>query len=324
MTLQADNVQSTLQEIESREAEFWDTATSHLTDDDLQTEKVNPDQDALDRSRVALLGRLVGKRVLDVGCGSGLWSVFMASKGAEVWAVDISPQSVALTKRRAELNGVSTNINAAVMSAVEMDFPSGFFDLVHGQDIIHHLDATSFGKEVARVLKPTGRAVFSENCANNPLLMFARNNLCGRWGIPKWSSDDEYPLTRARLAQFGRFFKHTDVEYPSFLFFHYLNAKFFRYESDLVNRLAGGADRAIWAYLPFLRQYSYRQIICCRNPLLLPKDEPTEANPDGVAPRGEKGFLVALIALLALGVILWRLKPGEPAGHATRIDERSE
>jgi len=250
------------QGVEEREAVFWDEQTSEISDADLATAIVmtGPRVDCI----MSLLGDLSGKKVLDVGCGTGIWSVFLAAAGAEVWAIDISPHSVELAGRRAELHGLGERVHAAVMSAMDLEFPADFFDLAHGQDILHHLDVDRFGREVQRVLALGGRAVFSENCANNPVLMFARNHICGRWGIPKWSSDDEYPLTKAKLAEFSKTFQSCEVQHPEFLCFHYLDAKLFHYKNKFVNRACRGMDRAIYRFLPVFRSLSYRQVICCR------------------------------------------------------------
>jgi ubiquinone/menaquinone biosynthesis C-methylase UbiE len=248
--------------VEVREAAYWDAQASQISDSDLAAECVK--SEPLDECRKRLLGDLTGKKVLDVGCGMGLWSAYLATSGAEVWAIDISPQSVEMAKRRAILRGVGDRVTASVMSAMDMQFPDGYFDVVHGQDIIHHLDADKFGREVQRVLACGGRAVFSENCANNPVLMFARNQICGRWGIPKWSSDDEYPLTRARLKAFSQFFQECTVEYPEFVCFHFVDAKLFRYKNRFVSWACHGMDHLIYCALPVLRPLSYRQVICCR------------------------------------------------------------
>lgn len=45
-----------------------------------------------------------GKRVIDVGCGLGLVSVIAALKGAEVTAIDLAPEAVAMTRANADLN----------------------------------------------------------------------------------------------------------------------------------------------------------------------------------------------------------------------------
>src|SRR5262249_29611604 len=124
-----------------------------------------------------------------------------------------------------------------------------------------------FAREMARVLAPRGHAVFSENCANNPLLMFARNRLCGRFGIPKWSTDDEYPLTREKIAEIGSAFRRVHVEFPEFLFLHFLDAKLFASRRPLVTRVCRGFDAGVHRYLPSLRRYSYRQVIRFDGPL---------------------------------------------------------
>lgn len=251
--------------VDRREAAHWDEHADRLPSETLHTERVA--RDNLVRCTLALLGGIQGRRILDVGCGTGQWSVFLAEEGAEVFAIDLSSRSVRVTQRRAEVTGVRARVHTAVMSATGLGFRDGFFDAVFGRDIIHHIpDTVAFGREVARVLRPDGRAVFEENCANNRALMLARDYLCGRFGIPKWSSDDEYPLTRARLARFAGAFEDAQVEYPQFLFFFYFDAKLFGYRNRLVSWLCRHADDGIHRFFPPLRQYSYRQVIACRRP----------------------------------------------------------
>ena len=52
------------------------------------------------------LGNLNGKRCLDVGTGTGLAAIYMAKRGCETYATDISPKSVELARRNAKLNKV--------------------------------------------------------------------------------------------------------------------------------------------------------------------------------------------------------------------------
>ena len=47
-----------------------------------------------------------------------------------------------------------------VASAYELPFEDGFFDTAHGHNIVHHLDPSPFGAELARVLKPGGIVAF--------------------------------------------------------------------------------------------------------------------------------------------------------------------
>ncbi len=69
---------------------------------------------------------LNGKKVLDVGCGSGLLSIVCSKKGAEVSAADISPKAVECTKKNAEANNCR-------LSAFQSDLFSrvqGKFDII--------------------------------------------------------------------------------------------------------------------------------------------------------------------------------------------------
>ncbi|MER3404125.1 MAG: class I SAM-dependent methyltransferase, partial [Chloroflexota bacterium] len=199
--------------------------------------------------------------VLDLGCGSGHHAVLLALRGAEVYAVDVSDEWVRLTCQRARCNGVGAQVRALVMSAYALGFPPASFDVVCGVAILHHLEPLALAPELRRVLRPGGRAVFLENSANNPLLMLARR-LCGHFGIPKWSTDGEYPLRRAQIAMLATAFGGTcSVRYPFFEFFRLLDQKLIRYRSRTMTRLCEGLDSWLWRVAPALRQYSYKQVV---------------------------------------------------------------
>ena len=61
-----------------------------------------------------------GEVVIDLGCGSGFFSILAAKRGAaQVYAADIMPQAVALTLRNARRNGVASRIQALAGSLFE-------------------------------------------------------------------------------------------------------------------------------------------------------------------------------------------------------------
>lgn len=247
--------------VEEREAAFWDRAARRIPEHDLRVKDLTGKPDPT--LRLELLGPLSGRRVLDVGCGVGQWASRLALGGAEVWAIDISPESCASARRAAAINGVADSVHVLEASAYEIPFADGTFDAVHGQNIVHHLDAGRFGAEVARVLRLGGQAVFSENSSRNKLLMFARDHICGRFGIPKWSSDDEYPLSENLLNEFGDAFSNVDVHYPEFLFASLLNAKVFKYQNRHANTVLTGFDQWVARRVRWAHVYSYRQMIVC-------------------------------------------------------------
>jgi ribosomal protein L11 methyltransferase len=70
---------------------------------------------------------LAGKRVLDVGCGSGVLAVAAARRGAHVTAVDISQRAIEATGANARHNGVADQIDVSDSPIEAID---GSFDLV--------------------------------------------------------------------------------------------------------------------------------------------------------------------------------------------------
>jgi ubiquinone/menaquinone biosynthesis C-methylase UbiE len=250
----------TTPETEQREQVFWDQAVAHTIAEDVVRSARRHDR--WDRKALARLGELHGKHVLDVGCGSGRWSIILADHGAKVEAFDLSPASVAICQAAAEVAGHTGNITARAMSLHDLSYPDASFDLAYGQYILHHVEVEEAGRQLARIMKPRSRAVFRENSANNALLMLARNYLCGHFGIPKWSSADEYPLQADEIRLFAAALSASyEAEYPEFVFFHYIDAKFFGYKVPIVNRLCHGLDRAIYVLLPAFRRYSYHQLL---------------------------------------------------------------
>jgi 2-polyprenyl-3-methyl-5-hydroxy-6-metoxy-1,4-benzoquinol methylase len=123
------------------------------------------------------LGDLRERRVLEYGCGQGKLSVLLARSGARVTTFDLSAASIDLARRRAELNGVDRRIAFHVATGESLPFEAGAFDLAIGKAILHHLDPTAGARELARVMRPGGRAAFSEPLGTNPLLVFARAHL---------------------------------------------------------------------------------------------------------------------------------------------------
>lgn len=166
----------------------------------VRSELIFRDDDYLDhetwiRPAVAALGPLVGKALLDYGCGHGMAATVFARVGAKVSAFDLSPGYVAEAKARAEANGVTVDFTVA--DGERLPYADESFDAVWGCAILHHLDLAVAGRELLRVLKPGGRAVFCEPWDGNRLLAFARNWLAypGKHRTP-----DEQPLTPAMVA----------------------------------------------------------------------------------------------------------------------------
>jgi ubiquinone/menaquinone biosynthesis C-methylase UbiE len=147
-----------------------------------------------------LLGDVRGLRIVDFGCGSGGNAVQLANRGAQVWAVDISEDLVRLAVRRMAVNGRVGGAQFVVGSAHDLPFPDASMDIVFGIAILHHLDLALVSREVWRVLKPGGRAIFQEPVRNSPAIKFVRSLIPYR--APD-ISPFERPLTDEELRRFA-------------------------------------------------------------------------------------------------------------------------
>jgi SAM-dependent methyltransferase len=215
----------------------------------------------LDRKAIAIVGDVRGTRVLDLGCGDGELTLDMARRGADVAAVDLSPGMVAVAKRRLEVFCPGATAEFVVAPAEALPFPDASFDVVIGRFILHHLDMDQAPREIARVLRPGGVAVFSENSGRNPVLRFARNHVAGRFGVARYGTEDEHPLERADLDSLGRAFTAVDAVYPVFDFFGIFDRQVLRFRWKRATAVCRAADRAIWRYLPWARSWSFRMVI---------------------------------------------------------------
>ncbi len=154
------------------------------------------------------LGDVAGQRVVDFGCGSGANSVLLANRGAHVWGIDISEDLLRLARRRLAVSGREGGATFIAGSAHDMPFPDASIDVVFGIAILHHLDLELVSREIRRVLKPGGRAIFQEPVRNSAVVRFARSLIPYR--APD-ISPYERPLTDAELTRFASGFREAHV-----------------------------------------------------------------------------------------------------------------
>lgn len=108
-----------------------------------------------------------GAKVLDVGCGVGGTSRYLAKKlgpDASVTGITLSPNQVKRAMELAQEQGVN-NAKFTVMNALEMEYPDNSFDIVWACESGEHMpDKEAYIKEMMRVLKPGGKFVMATWC----------------------------------------------------------------------------------------------------------------------------------------------------------------
>jgi ubiquinone/menaquinone biosynthesis C-methylase UbiE len=242
---------SGLTEAQRQDAEHFDAHWRELMERGKIDWVVPPDEEMwrrdLGRSlRVTFewLGDLRGKRVLELGCGPGDYTIMMARRGADVTALDIAPSSLHITRQRAEASGVRSAVHVSWMAAETLAFPAATFDWVVGFGLLHHADPAALGPELKRVLRPGGRALFREPLGANPVLEFARNHLPYR---DKHHSLNEHPLKYEHIHRVGQSFRATRVR-EFYLF-------------SMISRAVGGE-------MSFPALWTLDEFLICRAPMM--------------------------------------------------------
>lgn len=114
--------------------------------------------------------------VLDYGCGWGDDAVRMAQAGsAHVIGIDISDVSVEQARKQAEELGLAERCEFRVEDAEHLPFPDSYFDAIHINGVLHHLDVHHAYPELARILKPGGSILAREALGHNPLIQMYRD-----------------------------------------------------------------------------------------------------------------------------------------------------
>ena len=204
----ATNLEPSLQQWERAERERSAHEALHtLPTDPLEVPKNvaryhNPPSDTIYPLEYAchLLGDVNGKTILEYGCGDGVNTVLLANRGAKVVSLDLSAELVDIARRRLQVHGITSGVDFIVGSAHDLPLPDESVDVVFGIAILHHLDLGLSAREVNRVLKKGGIAIFQEPVRNSRLMRAFRKL------VPNRSPDIspfERPLTDQELKDFA-------------------------------------------------------------------------------------------------------------------------
>jgi 2-polyprenyl-3-methyl-5-hydroxy-6-metoxy-1,4-benzoquinol methylase len=146
---------------------------------------------------------LAGKRVLELGCGTGFNSLMMAKRGAIVTLLDSSSQALAIAKTNFARHGLKAKF--VLGNALKHNLKG--FDLVHSEGLIEHFR----GKNRQLIINSHSKAVKS----GGKVIIVVPNSTClfyrfGKWLGNKtrtWLWGNEWPYSsaelKARIAKAG-------------------------------------------------------------------------------------------------------------------------
>jgi SAM-dependent methyltransferase len=196
-----------------------------------------------------------GARLLDLGCGNGSSSLFFAQRGANVVSIDISEVAIQSLSQLCLEHNIDniTPIKCSAFTIAEL----GPFDFVFGSMILHHLEPfTTFSKTLNKSMKPSGKAFFYENNALSNLLIWFRTHLVGKYGIPKYGDDDEFPLTPAEVEILKQDFT-VNIIYPKLAFLGLISVYLLK---GHLHSFLQNLDN-FFGKFDILRKYSYLQYL---------------------------------------------------------------
>ncbi|WP_020652505.1 bifunctional 2-polyprenyl-6-hydroxyphenol methylase/3-demethylubiquinol 3-O-methyltransferase UbiG [Massilia niastensis] len=116
---------------------------------------------------------LLGKNVIDIGCGGGVLSESMARKGARVTGIDLSKKALKVADLHSLESGVE--VRYKLIAAEEMAVQeAGQFDVVTCMEMLEHVpDPASIVQAAADLVKPGGHVFFSTLNRNPKSYLFA-------------------------------------------------------------------------------------------------------------------------------------------------------
>jgi SAM-dependent methyltransferase len=157
---------ASIQDLKSRVHDFWQANPCGVkfASGEIGTREFF---DAVERHRyqtewhipqVANFPRWRDSKVLEVGCGLGTDAVNFARAGARYTGVDLTEASIALVRKRFELERLTGDLRVA--DAEALPFQDDSFDLVYSHGVLHHTpDTWRAIDEIHRVLRPGGTAM---------------------------------------------------------------------------------------------------------------------------------------------------------------------
>lgn len=217
----------TIQEFWTKNVPGWDIVSKKFTPEEKEFyEEVDTYRYKYDSYITSLIDSFArkGRSILEIGCGLGSDSRYIAKKGANIISLDLSPNNVFLATKGMRLFGF--NPKGVCADAEHLPFKDNSFDIVYSFGVLHHTPDTQRAlNEVNRILKHNGQCIimlYHKGYAYYALLLcyswrilffrYNRVNLMNRY--------DRTPLSKLyskeEIYQLFQQFKDLDLEITTY------------------------------------------------------------------------------------------------------------
>ena len=222
------------------------------------------------------LGDVKGKKILEIGCSRGVFSIFLAKQGAIVTGIDVGENLILAAKEFAKINNVDCNFKACSAADMKLDET---YDVIIGFAVLHHMNEesvlTSF-RDFYRLLKNNGIAIFTEPVENSKSFEILQNII----PIPerpsilqrnKWKTYyknlDDRPMSNNEFIYAGKVnnFRSTKI-FPHGLIIRLSKIFGKKNKSRFIsaNLLLKKFDKVLFKFFPILKRYCRQVVVVYR------------------------------------------------------------
>ena len=187
-------------------------------------ERVKHFYDSQLREVLALIARMDSPRVLEVGCGTGTESLWMALKGALVEGIDLQGSRLAVAEARKRIiqSGLDRDLRVSFQRSSILTYEATeLYDVVWMEQAFHHLEPRDEVIERVRaLLRPGGHVVISESNGRNLALQLQLLRARGLRTVKTYMDEDgvEHPYGDERVlsgAKISKLFRLEGFELES-------------------------------------------------------------------------------------------------------------
>ena len=155
---------------------------------------------------ISKLGDVKNKRILEIGCGNGVQSMYILRKymPANITGVDLSSENIAIANRQKESMGIE-NARFFVDDAQSLKHidNEGFDVVLNIESAFHYPDKPSFLKELHRVLKPGGQFLIADVLTKRIKAVAGKKFWKKKMVLHHWKLDNylrEFPVNKLTLT----------------------------------------------------------------------------------------------------------------------------